>query len=120
MRATPRAGPPRDRVIVVAPIEAEWASRAEHDLRTAHMLIARLYEPNLLSLFVLSGGLHAIAIDSRLAIPSLRVLRGCMSSKSTIKMVLVHEGTNAIEAGPLRSRPWPTDFSVIRTFLELP
>jgi len=107
-------------VIVVAPVEAQWAPRAECDLSEAHLLVARLYEPKLLALLVHSGGVRAIVIDARIATATLRTLRGCVLPSSTIKVLLVHEGTNAIEEGPHRSSSWPAERGAIRTLLGLP
>lgn len=104
-------------VILLAPAEAEWATRAAHALAGAHMLLARLYEPKLLPLLVRSGGVRAIAIDSRIATTSLRAVRGCIAPTSLIRVLLVHEGSND---GSDRSSPWPADMDGVRQLLGLP
>lgn|GEM_PF-6031054 len=104
-------------VIVLAPADAEWATRAEHALSEAHLLVARLYEPKLLPLLVQSGGVHAIAIDSRIAAVAIRAARGCIAPTSSIRMLLVHEGSND---GSNQSNPWPADMDGVRQLLGLP
>ena len=84
------------------------------------MLVARLYEPNLLPLLVHSGGVRAVAIDSRIAVASMRAVRGCIAPTSSIRVLLVHEGSNSLDDGSNRSSPWPADMDGVRQLLGLP
>jgi hypothetical protein len=104
-------------MIVVAPPEAQWAVRAAQDLHGAHLLRARLYVPTLLPLLVLSGRIRAIAVDVRIAVTTLRMLDGCRGHE-TIRVLLVHEDTDPVTHGALRSVAWPATVAEIARWID--
>jgi hypothetical protein len=100
-------------VIVVAPVEARWCTRAESALADARLFTARLYEPRLLPLLVRSGGVIAIAIDARAAERAVAALRECAAFGRGVKIVLVHEEGPAVTIDGRRSQPLPDEPAAI-------
>jgi hypothetical protein len=94
--------------MIIAPPETRWAERGERELRNAGRLITRLYYPTLLPLFVSSGGVSALAIDTRLAVTSMRVIVECKSTTPPLRVVLVHEDDEAVVLDTIRSVSWPS------------
>jgi hypothetical protein len=104
-------------VIIVAPVDAEWAVRAEQELSSKHLLVARLYEATLLSLLLHAGGVRAVAIDSRIAAAAMRTLRACGTAASKIRVVLIHDRSTPPDAS--KSLPWPANSEAVRQLIGL-
>lgn len=111
------AGIPLNGVIVVAPAEAQWATRAAIELGEARLLAARLYEPGLLTILMRSGRIRAVAIDARVAAETVPVVRRSSRPGSTTRFVLVHEGLNEVTYEALRSCAWPSGIAAVRELI---
>jgi hypothetical protein len=102
-----------NRVIVVAPVEASWALRASEELSAAHLLIARVYEPTLVSLLIEGASMCTLAIDSRVLTRTLQIVRRA----TNVRLLLVHEGPHEVVHGAMRSSSWPTSMDSVRTLI---
>ena len=101
-------------VIVVAPAEAQWATRAGLQLGEARLLAARLYEPGLLPMLLRSGRIRAVAIDARVATETIRIVR---RSAASTRLLLVHDGAHEVTCESLRSRVWPSGLDAVRELI---
>lgn len=105
-------------VIIVAPVEALWPTRAQAVLADARLFTARLYDARLLPLMVRSGGVRAVAIDVRAARSA--TLRECAAANRTMRIALVHEGLDATTLGPWHSERLPDDPAAMVALLVAP
>jgi hypothetical protein len=106
-------------VIIVAPVEALWPTRAQSVLADARLFTARLYDARLLALMVRSGGVRTIAIDVRAA-RSAAALRECAVANRAMRIALIHEGLDATTLGPWQSERLPDDPAAMVALLVAP
>jgi hypothetical protein len=89
-------------------------------LAGARVLVARLYEPSLLPLLASSGGVHAVAVDTRIALRPGTRLRETVARHPAIEVILIHEGDAIVTLGRWHSRAWPEEPAAMLALVAAP